>query len=395
VYFNKFISYLTGYVEILIKGAQLEKIINLAMSSGLFLWDVRRLGPEVAQARIRAHGFKRMRGIAKKSGCKVEIHRKKGWPFFRRRLAARKMFLISGLLCFGFLIYISSLILVVKVDGAGTETGRRIRESLAKLGLKPGHSRREISAKKGLFEREIILLTPEAVWIGITIRGTVAEVKVVPRKKASPPIRPRDIVADEDGIITKVAVFRGIPVVKEGDTVARGDLLISGREWRKDIQSETISQVEGTASGIVEARVWEEIEVLEPKIIWRPVRRPGRRLEYKLRWGKRIYRLGGVGEKPGKNYCWERRYKRLYQGRNPLKIVELIKDIQQEVAWRPTTRRMTEIKKAALAEAVRKRKFLQNGGTGRMASTWSEEDSFVRLRMTLESIRDIGRVASR
>jgi similar to stage IV sporulation protein len=391
---ERLVSFLTGYVEVLVRGAQLEKLLNLLTNSGLYLWDVKRLGNGVIQLKIRSYGFLRIRRLIRRTHSTVRIYRKRGWPFIRRKLGRRKMFWIGAVAFMTLLFYLSSLVLFIKVDGFAGGERKLLLTNLSGLGLKPGITRQDLLAKKSLIEREVMMHTPGAVWLGITVQGVVAEVKVVKRKIAPAPLGGCDIIAAHDGVISKLVVVRGVPVVKEGDTVARGDLLISGVEWLKDSESENLVKYEVSASGIVEAKTWYDLEAIEPKTIWRPVVKTARYKEYKLRWGRRLWHLGGIGKKPAGNYYWVRWHRHLYQGRNPFDSVELIKDTWQAVNWRRMVRSRREIEETARTEINNKLKVL-NVSRNNSSLTWSEEGNFVKLTLTCEKQEDIAMISPR
>jgi Putative stage IV sporulation protein YqfD. len=391
---ERLISFLTGYVEVLARGAHLEKLLNLLNNSGLNLWDVKRLGSEVIQVKIRVHGFFRIRDVARRTGSTVKICHKKGLPFIWRKIGRRKIFWLGACLFIIFLVYLSSLVFFIKITGFDDSQRKSLLANLAILGLKPGAPRREVLLRKNLIEREVMIHTPGAVWLGITVKGVVAEVKVVKRKSAPAPLQVCDIVAARDGVITKLVVVRGMPVVKEGDTVARGDLLISGVEWISDPETGDLIKHEVAGSGIVEAKVWYDLEAVEPRIIWRSETQRIFAREYRLRWGRRLWYLGSFGRKPSGNYYWVRWRRPIYQGRNPLKSVELIKDTWQAVKWRRVIRGRREIEMSAMAEINQKIKSLGSFGDSSFASalttkTWTEEGNFVKLTLTCEKITDI------
>ncbi len=395
MHFNRLISFLTGYLVILIRGAHLEKIINLMATSGLYVWDIRRLEPQTLEVKIRAHGFKRLREMIHRTGLHAMIVSKRGWPFIWRDINRRKIFLLGAVAFTSVLFYLSSFVFFINVDGFTGHEKERLLNALARKGLKPGVTRRQILERKNLIEREIMVDTPNAVWLGITIRGIVAEIKVVKRKNTPHLIKACDIVAGRSGVITKLITIRGIPVVKEGDSVARGDLLISGSIWYNDPQANNLISREVPANGIVEARVWYDLNVSEPKIVWRPEFLPSVRREYKLRWGPKLWTLFGWGEKKDGNYSLIRQRKRIFQGRNPIAIVELIKDNWQEVNWRRVRLSDSEVRKAAVRSINEKiRDFgLQKHVSKAMA--WREEDNFLKLMVTLETTQDIATVKLR
>jgi similar to stage IV sporulation protein len=389
------IAFLGGYLEILVRGSQLEKFINLTTGSGLSLWEIKRLGVDVISVKMRAHGFFRMRRIARRSGCQIKICHKNGWPFARRRIAGRKLFLVGGVLfCVG-LIYLASFIWFVRIEGVSRLEQVTILKILHQAGLRPGESRRVLLAKKSLIEREFMLRLPKVVWLGINLKGIVAEVKVVPRKIPPVAAGPADLVADCDGLITKVIVIRGVPLVREGDTVIRNQLLISGTMGYNDVTGGASYKEAVTANGIVEAKTWRNLEIIEPKKVYRAVKGKDRLVRYGLRWGHHYWSWAFYGKKPVRDYFWQRQYKQIYRGRNLTDGVELIKDVWEEVTWRKCARPSGEIRHAALLEAERRCKILNYPAIDPRAVAWTADGNFLRLQVTLEAIRDIAKVLPR
>jgi similar to stage IV sporulation protein len=365
------------------------------INSGLYVWDIRRLEPETLEAKIRAHGFSRIRELIWRTGLRVKIVSKKGGPFWWRNVTRRKNFLLGAAAFTGALIYLSSFVFFIKVDGFTGAERNQLLNALARKGLKPGVLRQELLQQKKLIEREIMIDTPNAVWLGITIRGVVAEVKVVKRKTAPQLVKTCDIVAGRSGVVSKLITIRGIPVVKEGDTVARGDLLISGTIWYNDPQTNRFAREEVPASGIVEARVWYDLNVIEPKLIWKPTFLKSGYTEYKLRWGRNLWRVIRFGKNKDGNYSLIRWRKRIFQGRNPVAVVELIKDTRREVSWRRTRLSDNEVKRAATGNLNQKIKRLGFSKDVSKVATWIETGNFIKLAVTLETTQDIATVMLR
>lgn len=393
MWFNRMLSFFTGYVEIIIRGAQLEKMINLLTGSGFYLWDVKKITPEIITAKLRCHGYLKIRPFVKRSGAFVKIRHRKGWPFIWRKLAHRKVFWLSAVGMLGFLLYLSSLTLVIKVDGFNGAEREELIRTLKAVGLKPGRPTRKLAREKHRIERDAIIRTPEAVWLGVNFKGVVAEVKAVKRKNPPPPIQGRDLVAERDGLITKVAVIRGQPVVKEGDTVARGDLLISGRISYTDPETGVVIVENIPASGIVEARVWYDLEVVQPKKIWRAscVNKP--KTVYSISWAGRTWRIWGRVNRTEGEMVWERYRKRFFFGRNQDRVVELIRDTWQEVKWQKVTLSMAEVKQAARREAETKQKYIIGVATAPPDEIWIDEGDYLKLIMTFEVTQDIAMLA--
>ena len=104
-------------------------------------------------------------------------------------------------------------------------------------------------------------------WVGIDIKGTNAIIKIV-EADAKPEIIDEsefcNIVADKDGMITKVNAQNGTPLVKEGAVVTKGDILVAG--W---MEGKYTGRQYVHSQGEVQAKVWhtatEKISLKETK----------------------------------------------------------------------------------------------------------------------------------
>ena len=50
------INYVRGWVRVEIRGAAIERFLNLCAQNDIAFWDVRRLAPDVVQATVRIQG---------------------------------------------------------------------------------------------------------------------------------------------------------------------------------------------------------------------------------------------------------------------------------------------------------------------------------------------------
>ncbi len=382
------IYYLTGYVELLIRGPQLEKFINLASNAGLSLWDIRRVGAEVMQIKMQAGSFLQTRNLVKRSKTNVKVLKKVGFVFMLRRIWKRKFFLIGALLCLGLLVYLSNFVWVIQIEGFEGAARERLYRELNHAGLRRGIKREKLLNEKRLIEQEVLIHTKQAVWLGITIRGVVAEVRVIERKSPPAASAGNDLIALREGVITKLVVVRGTPVVKEGDSVARGDLLISGLEWHTDKATGALVQENIPAQGVVVARVWYDWEILEPKVFWKIKALKVAATDYAIRYRGKLWHLFGIGKKPDQRYHLSRWRKVISLGRNPSLNVEVIKDVWSEATYQRYQRPLVEVKRAAWQEFLAKSRLLKHAH-GERSSSWSDEGGFLKLNVSIEGLQDI------
>ena len=105
----------------------------------------------------------------------------------------------------------------------------QIEEDLANLGLKKGVLKSKIETEKLI--NELRLKRNDISWIGIDLKGTNVIVKAVKSDEKPELIDDSEycnIVASKSGTITKIIAQNGTAVVKIGEQVNKGDVLIAG-----------------------------------------------------------------------------------------------------------------------------------------------------------------------
>ena len=223
------LQYLLGYVRICIEGYYIERFINICTTSKILIWNLKRDKGVKLYLNIGINDFYKVVKIAKKLKCKVEINKKRGIPFIINKYRKRKVFLMS-LLIIIFTIYVSTgyvwNIEILIEDDLKLEN---LKEDVILAGLKTGMKKEDINTEEII--NKIRLKRDDISWIGIDLKGTNAIVKVVKAKEAPEIIDENDysnIVATKSGIITQIIAQNGTALVKQGDEVEEGQVLIQG-----------------------------------------------------------------------------------------------------------------------------------------------------------------------
>lgn len=256
-------NYIRGYVIIYVTGFSVERFINLAVNRGIFIWDVVPEGKCVVM-KAAAASAEALRECSIKTGCKFEITGEYGLPVFLKGCAARKAF-VGGVIAFAVAMYImSSFIWTVRVVGCERLDPEKITESCAGYGIAPGR----LKYGTDLYEAGKKLMTEysDISWIAVNLKGTgitVHIVETIPKTQYVQREEPMDVIANTDGIITGIAVASGTAVVKEGDEVKKGDVLISNVVPLKDGETQT-GEKYVCASGEVYAEKKYDLEGIAP-----------------------------------------------------------------------------------------------------------------------------------
>lgn len=221
--------YLKGYVIVEISGYTIEKFLNLALHHQIPMWDVIQKENTVC-FKTSIEAFKRMKPDLKKARCRAKIVGKKGFPFIAHRYNKRRFFVAGSAVFIAMLWLLSSFVWLVEVEGAARINSLDIIKCLEEKGYEVG----KLKGKMNLREAETYLLQqyPDIVWTGITYEGTRMIVRVAestPKPEMSElDGKPKMLVAKRDALVTYIAVEKGMPLVKAGDIVKKGELLVAG-----------------------------------------------------------------------------------------------------------------------------------------------------------------------
>lgn len=220
-------SYLVGYCVVKVISLHPERLINMALSRGIMLWDIENEQVGVVFLKVRVASYKALRILGRRCGCKIKIVEKSGWPFVLGRLKKRKV-LVVGTLFFCLSLYIlGSFVWFVEIEGNEKVVDQTIITELAKIGIKPGVVKYGINYKE--VEEKLLERMPQLAWVGIRERGTKLTIEIA-EKVLIPEVdnRPANLIARTDGVIEEILVLQGVPQVQEQQKVAKGQLVVSG-----------------------------------------------------------------------------------------------------------------------------------------------------------------------
>lgn len=247
-------------VRMRIYGLMGERFLNRALQEGVFMARVRRINRRCLEIDASMRNAKKLAVLADKYRLKWEICGRRGpaalanWA--KRRCTLPAAFLTAAVLSALFLSRVWKID-VRTVGNAPLPAG--VQEALAEAGVFVGAYGPGIDTS--LAEYQLCAL-PGCAYASVTRKGAwvVAEVA---GESAPPELyaldAPRDLVAARDGVVLSVNVKSGTALIKPGDTVRRGQVLISGSER---VSKEEIRGV--AALGSVTARVWFTAQAQAP-----------------------------------------------------------------------------------------------------------------------------------
>ena len=258
---RKSFDYCKGTVRIDVFGSYPERLLNLCSRNGIVFWDLVPLDLGHFTVTIYAEDFIRLHRFAAKCRCKAKILQKSGIRYTARRFRKRYALLVGAaafiLVCFSFANYVWT----IEVTGNETVSDQRILAALADEGVVPGVKADTIHPE--MLRNRLLPVLDELSWITVTVQGTHAVVDVrerIQKPKIVPEDIPCDIVAAESGLVTMVMARAGYPLVKKGELVNAGDVLVSHCVPVRNTDRTQIVH----AFGEVYARVWRTAKAVTP-----------------------------------------------------------------------------------------------------------------------------------
>lgn len=226
----------------------------------------------------------------KENGFSVQIGALRGLPAFGLSLLRRPGILFGVACVFLLLFFARTRVWAVEIRGDGTIDEDEIRTVLFESGLRPGIAIRGLSTEA--IATQCLLRKDLFSGMNVSRSGVVVRVEWFGRRGVEPisfdaVADGANLVASCDGVIVSVEPTSGTAVVVPGQTVHKGDLLISGVNKGGTVR----------ASGVVMAKVTEEFSATSEKTILRKSVSGAKMVSLSLRmFGEDLFSFGGAGD---------------------------------------------------------------------------------------------------
>lgn len=222
----RFFRWVRGWVLFEIKGP-VSGFYSRCAKEGIVLWNMK--AGEFPTACAGVSSYRKLRICARRSECRLRCKVKKGAPFHLKLFQKRRGLPagIAAAIC--LVLYLSGGIWGIEVSGLATIQEEAFTEVCREAGLYPGVRKRELNVHR--VQQRIMRAFPEISWLSVNTDGCQAHVVLAegiekPQMNDSEQIG--NMKAAIAGQVIRIETFSGKTVVKVGDTVEAGQLLISG-----------------------------------------------------------------------------------------------------------------------------------------------------------------------
>ncbi len=226
--FIKLIRFFRGIVTLKITDNYPERFLYICQKKNIAILNMRHCEKNMYIS-IPYRKLKEVEKLAKSAHIKYCTVSKKGVPIYINAYKKR-VGLIVGLICLLILPYILNLfILDINIVGNNVTDTRLLEEQLHDMGIFRGAFRKNIDTQT--IERMLMINNEHISWSAVNLKGCTAEIKIretTNAKEIMDTHTPCNIVAKKDGFIVSTEVYEGQPLVKSGESVQAGEILVSG-----------------------------------------------------------------------------------------------------------------------------------------------------------------------
>ncbi len=226
----RFVRLARGYVRIRVTGPVVQRFMNLCSVHQISLWEI-TASDDTYEMNISVADYFKLKPIVKKTKTKVVLMEKKGLPFHMRKWKKRKAFIFSSVICLSLLYILSLFLWDVKLVSDGQLTHEMLLVFLQDHNVTYGSYKKNIDINE--IEKKIREEFPFVVWTSCRLEGTrlfvyVKENEQMSEEMAEVEKEACNLCATVSGKVVSIVTRTGIPQVKEGDEVKKGEVLVSG-----------------------------------------------------------------------------------------------------------------------------------------------------------------------
>ena len=274
-----------GYCRVEVCGAFPETVLNACAMQALELWDMKCEDDHTLRFCVYERDIPALEDIARRCMCDMSVLGTAGGSTRRRFLKNHVWLLVSLLVALGILAASSLFIWDIDVYGCDELSEGEVLRALSDCGVDCGAYWPALSVD--MIRADMLTRLPELAWMTVNASGSRAIVLVEERVE-KPEIyiesAGADIVAARTGIIRRLSVLNGTPLVGTGQSVTAGETVISGT---MESLSRDARYVRAQAG--VTADTWYELSAVCPAQMLEKTPRAGVRRRFALKFGKSRY----------------------------------------------------------------------------------------------------------
>lgn len=231
------INYLKGYLHIRLLGTAPERFLNACMHRDIYVWNIQHSNGNY-EMDIYITDFRKLKPILKKTGMRAVILKRHGFPFFMFHYQKRHILIFGTFMAVTLVYLMSVFVWDIHITGNRRYTDETLQRFLTGMHIRPGIRADAIDCAE--IAASLRQSYDQIIWVSVSVEGSRLQINIRENEDTEvisdqTDYHPEydletgnDLVAEQDGEITDMIVRKGVPLVKEGDNVIKGQILVSG-----------------------------------------------------------------------------------------------------------------------------------------------------------------------
>lgn len=238
----------------------INRFINKCINNKIYISNINYINDDEITCDINSVDYKKVKKI--NYYCKIKIIDYIGFYKIKELIKNNIFLIIIFMLSFGLMDIITSYIVDIEVIHSSSSIRKLIYEELNNNNIKKYSFAYDFNELDKIQKNILNNNKDRLEWISITRDGMKYIIRCEERKikNINKENGYRHVVAKKDAYITKIISTKGENIVRSGEYVKKGDLLISGEIKLYDaVKGDTL------ATGFVYGNVWYNVNISVPK----------------------------------------------------------------------------------------------------------------------------------
>ncbi len=225
----KFLRWLKGYIVVELNGDNSSLFLNYLIKNGVNVWDISS-NNRIITLKVKYKDYIRIFNLRHSFSENVSIRHTftYGFPFKIKHLIKRKSLLV-GVLVFSCVLFIlSRFVWTIDIVGNVSIENNKIINAYTELGVKVGMPVSSVNSYS--LRDKLPLLIRDISWCSFNLEGTKLTINITEIKETDKTEKQQysNIIALTDGVINHIEIISGNKMIKVGDVVKKGEVLVSG-----------------------------------------------------------------------------------------------------------------------------------------------------------------------
>lgn len=217
-----------GNVLVEVTSAEPEQTLNRILQERIRISKVIQKDELTFQFSIGRQDLTVLESLLQQDGCKRKVVKRQGAYWKLLALFRRPVLLCLLALLLSAALFLPSRILFVRVEGNRQLPSGQILSAAEVSGIGFGASRKQVRSEK--VKNQLLSQLPQLQWAGVNTNGCTAVISVRERtvEQMQKDKAFSNLIATQDGYILSQVVLRGTPMFSPGQSVMKGQVLVSG-----------------------------------------------------------------------------------------------------------------------------------------------------------------------